>query len=191
MLRKVMWSGSSVLSCAAQKARLLTAPEEKASSVIPRQVFQDTGWKVWPKLSTGLQTQQLRIYNLLLQAAGLNLSLASRSPPPEPSCVWQRFVLRNCWPSTGGTGHPVSVKPPDKHGMAAQGTRLKRQTRMRMLKHSLWDCVHMDTWFWISKSRSFYILNSTKSSLLNLYYFNRYRLFSCIINAFSLLQDTN
>lgn len=76
-------------------------------------------------------------------------------------------------------------------GMAAQGTHLKRQTRMRMLKHSLWDCVHMDTWFWISKSRSFYILNSTKSSLLNLYYFNRYRLFSCIINAFSLLQDTN
>lgn len=110
MLRKVMWSGSSVLSCAAQKARLLTAPEEKASSVIPRQVFQDTGWKVWPKLSTGLQTQQLRIHNLLLQAAGLNLSLASRSPPPEPSRVWQRLVFRDCWPSTWRDRSPYFSK---------------------------------------------------------------------------------
>lgn len=60
MLRKVMWSSSSVLSFAAQKAHLLTAPEEKASFIIPRQVFQDTRWKVWPNLSTCFQTQQLR-----------------------------------------------------------------------------------------------------------------------------------
>lgn len=33
MLRKVMWSSSSVLSFAVQKAHLLTAPEEKASFI--------------------------------------------------------------------------------------------------------------------------------------------------------------